>query len=32
VKEWADGATLTRPDLAHAVDLAERRLFRVTLA
>jgi hypothetical protein len=32
LKEWADGARLTRPDLAHALDLAERRLFRVTLA
>ncbi len=30
-KEWAEGARLTRADLAHAVDLAERRLFRVTL-
>lgn len=32
LKEWAEGARLTRPDLAHAVDLAERRLFRVTLS
>jgi hypothetical protein len=32
LKEWADGARLTRPDLARAVDLAERRLFRVTLS
>jgi hypothetical protein len=31
LKEWADGARLTRADLARAVDLAERRLFRVTL-
>ncbi len=31
-KEWAEGARLTRPDLAHALDLVERRLFRVTLA
>ncbi len=31
LKEWAEGARLTRPDMAHAVDLAERRLFRVTL-
>lgn len=32
LKEWAEGTRLTRPDLAHAVDLAERRLFRVTLS
>lgn len=32
LKEWAEGARLTRTDLAHAVDLAERRLFRVTLS
>jgi hypothetical protein len=32
LKEWADGARLTRPDLARAVELAERRLFRVTLS
>jgi hypothetical protein len=32
LKEWAEGAKLTRPDLARAVDLAERRLFRVTLS
>jgi hypothetical protein len=32
LKEWAEGARLTRPDLAHALDLVERRLFRVTLA
>lgn len=32
LKEWAEAAGLTRPDLARAVDLAERRLFRVTLA
>jgi hypothetical protein len=31
LKEWAEGARLTRPDLARAVDLAERRLFHVTL-
>jgi len=31
LKEWAEGAKLTRTDLARAVDLAERRLFRVTL-
>ncbi len=31
LKEWAEGARLTRPDMVHAVDLAERRLFRVTL-
>jgi len=31
LKEWAEGAKLTRPDLAHAVDLTERHLFRVTL-
>ena len=31
LKEWAEGAKLTRADLARAVDLAERRLFRVTL-
>ena len=31
LKEWAEGAKLTRTDMAHAVDLAERRLFRVTL-
>jgi len=30
-KEWAEGARLSRPDLARAVELAERRLFRVTL-
>jgi hypothetical protein len=30
-KEWAEGARLTRPDLARAVELAERQLFRVTL-
>jgi hypothetical protein len=32
VKEWAEGARLTRPDLAHAVEMAERQLFRVTLS
>ena len=31
LKEWAEGAKLARPDLARAVELAERRLFRVTL-
>jgi len=31
LKDWAEGARLTRPDLARAVELAERRLFRVTL-
>lgn len=31
LKEWAEGARLTRPDLARALDLVERRLFRVTL-
>ena len=31
LKEWAEGAKLTRADLARAVDLVERRLFRVTL-
>ena len=31
LKEWADGAKLSRADLAAAVGLAERRLFRVTL-
>jgi len=30
LKEWAEGAKLTRADLARAVRLAERRLFRVT--
>lgn len=32
LKEYAEGARLTRGDLAAAVDLVERRLFRVTLA
>jgi len=32
LKEWAEGAKLTRSDLAGAVDLAEKRLFRVTLS
>jgi hypothetical protein len=32
LKDWAEGAKLTRPDLARAVDLAERQLFRVTLS
>ncbi len=32
LKEWAEGARLARPDLARAVELVERRLFRVTLA
>lgn len=31
LKEWAEGAKLTRADLARAVDLVERRLFHVTL-
>lgn len=31
LKEWAEGARLTRPDLARALDAVERRLFRVTL-
>jgi hypothetical protein len=31
LKEWAEGAKLSRADLAGAVGLAERRLFRVTL-
>lgn len=31
LKEWAAGAKLSRADLAGAVGLAERRLFRVTL-
>lgn len=31
LKEWAEGANLSRADLADAVGLAERRLFRVTL-
>ncbi len=29
LKEWAEGAKLTRADLVGAVDLVERRLFRV---
>ncbi len=29
LKEWAEGARLTRADLARAVRLAEERLFRV---
>ncbi len=29
LKEWAEGARLTRADLARAVRLAEGRLFRV---
>jgi len=32
LKEWAEGAQLTRADLSHAVELAERALFKVTLA
>jgi hypothetical protein len=32
LKEWAEGARLTRADLARAVELAERRIFRVTLS
>jgi hypothetical protein len=31
LKDWAEGAKLSRADLAGAVDLAERSLFRVTL-
>jgi hypothetical protein len=31
LKEWAQGAKLSRADLAGAVGLAERSLFRVTL-
>jgi hypothetical protein len=31
LKEWAEGAKLARADLARAVELAERRIFRVTL-
>ena len=32
LKEYADGARLTRADLVGALDLVERRLFRVTLS
>jgi hypothetical protein len=32
LKEYADGARLTREDLAEALGLVERTLFRVTLA
>ncbi|MGB8932028.1 MAG: hypothetical protein WCC48_12340 [Anaeromyxobacteraceae bacterium] len=32
LKEHAPGAHLGRPDLVRALDLVERRLFRVTLA
>jgi hypothetical protein len=32
LKEYADGARLTRDDLAAALGLVERTLFRVTLA
>lgn len=32
LKEYAEGARLTREDLASSLDLVERRLFRVTLA
>jgi hypothetical protein len=32
LKEWAEGAKLTRADLASAIERVERRLFRVTLA
>jgi hypothetical protein len=32
LKEYADGARLTRDDLAGALGLVERTLFRVTLA
>ena len=28
LKEWAEGARLTRADLSRALELAERRLFR----
>ncbi len=31
LKDWAEGARLARADLARAVELVERRLFRVTL-
>jgi hypothetical protein len=31
LKEYAEGAHLTREDLVGALDLVERRLFRVTL-
>ena len=31
LKEYADGARLTRDDLARMLDQVERRLFRVTL-
>lgn len=31
LKEYAEGARLTRADLVRALDLVERRLFRVTL-
>jgi hypothetical protein len=31
LKDWAEGAKLSRADLAGAVALAERSLFRVTL-
>ncbi|HET9553812.1 MAG TPA: hypothetical protein VFP50_12655 [Anaeromyxobacteraceae bacterium] len=31
LKEYAEGARLTRDDLVRALDLVERRLFRVTL-
>lgn len=32
LKEYAEGAHLTRQDLVGALDLVERRLYRVTLA
>lgn len=32
LKEYASGARLGRPDLVRALELVERRLFRVTLA
>jgi len=32
LKEYADGARLTRDDLVAALELVERRLFKVTLA
>jgi hypothetical protein len=31
LKEWAEGARLSRADLVRAVEIAEKRLFRVTL-
>jgi hypothetical protein len=32
LREWADGAKLTRDDLVRALGLLEQRLFKVTLA